>query len=77
MLDTVVVMTSDPCASGSLLVIKRVRSINSTYWPLYQRVTVASLASSYTAVVLRNPLPKTHAATAPLRGAVMYKALGR
>ncbi|GBH17232.1 hypothetical protein KPSA3_03196 [Pseudomonas syringae pv. actinidiae] len=38
--------------------------------------TEASLASSSTVTRLRNLLPMQHAASAPVRGAATYKALG-
>ena len=55
----------------------RVRSMNPTYRQMKLRFTVASPASSSTAAALRSPLPTRHAATAPVRGAATYRALGR
>jgi len=54
-----------------------VRSINSTYPALGERVTVASLANSSTAAALRNPLPTAHVVAAQVRGAATYRAPGR
>lgn len=57
--------------------ITSMRSITPTYPEVGQRSTVASPASSSTATELRSPIPTKHVTTAPVRGALTYRAPGR
>lgn len=65
---------TQPGSRGS---VRCIRSMNPTYREIGPWFTVASLASSSTAAALRSLLPTRHAATAQVRGAATYKALGR